>query len=115
MFTTDLRQKAEELVARYPVGRSALLPLLHLVQSQDGHLSEDGIAECAELLGLSKAEVMAVATFYTMYKRERTGRYLISCCTSISCMRLGGDDIGVHWAGVRVCGRVLVPVEEWHA
>jgi len=93
VFSSDLREKAEELVGRYPVGRSALLPLLHLVQSQDGHLSDDGIAECAHLLGLSKAQVAAVATFYSMYKREPLGRHLISVCTNFSCKVRGAQDV----------------------
>ena len=93
MFSGDLREKAEQLVNRYPVSRSALLPLLHLVQSQDGYLSDDGIAECAELLGLTKAEVAAVATFYTMYKREPMGRHLISVCTNFSCKVRGAQDV----------------------
>jgi NADH-quinone oxidoreductase subunit E len=88
-----LREKAEELVGRYPVSRSALLPLLHLVQSQDGYLSEDGIAECAELLGLTKAEVAGVATFYTMYKRAPLGRHLISVCTNFSCKVRGAQEV----------------------
>lgn len=93
VFSAELREKAETLVGRYPVGRSALLPLLHLVQAQDGYVSEDGIAECAELLGLSKAEVMAVATFYTMYKREPMGRHLVSVCTNFSCKVRGAQEV----------------------
>jgi NADH-quinone oxidoreductase subunit E len=93
VFSAELREKAHELVDRYPVSRSALLPLLHLVQSQDGHLSDDGIAECAELLGLTKAEVMAVATFYTMYKREPMGRHLVSVCTNFSCKVRGSQEV----------------------
>jgi NADH-quinone oxidoreductase subunit E len=93
VFSADLREKAHELVDRYPVSRSALLPLLHLVQSQDGYLSDDGIAECAELLGLTKAEVMGVATFYTMYKREPMGRHLVSVCTNFSCKIRGAQDV----------------------
>lgn len=93
MFSSELRDKAHELIGRYPVGRSALLPLLHLVQSQDGYLSDDGIAECSQMLGLSKAEVAAVATFYTMYKREPLGRHLISVCTNFSCKVRGAQDV----------------------
>ncbi len=96
MFSTEFRERAEQLVERYPVSRSALLPLLHLVQSQDGYLSDDGITECAELLGLTKAEVMAVATFYTMYKREPLGRHLISVCTNFSCKVRGAQEVYDH-------------------
>ncbi|MEE8600934.1 NAD(P)H-dependent oxidoreductase subunit E [Euzebya tangerina] len=80
-------------MARYPVKRSALLPLLHLVQYQDGYVSDDGIAECAELLDLTKAEVAAVSTFYTMYKREPMGRHLVSICTNFSCAVRGGKEV----------------------
>jgi len=93
VFTPELRTEAEELVGRYPMSRSALLPLLHLVQAQDGHLSDDGIAECAELLDLTKAEVGAVATFYTMYKREPLGRHLVSVCTNFSCKVRGAQEV----------------------
>lgn len=90
MFSPELRAKAEQIVDRFPVKRSALLPLLHLVQHQDGFVSDDGIAECAELLDLTKAEVAAVSTFYTMYKREEMGQHLVSVCTNFSCAVRGG-------------------------
>ncbi|HVM20536.1 MAG TPA: NAD(P)H-dependent oxidoreductase subunit E [Egibacteraceae bacterium] len=93
MFSAELRSKAEQLVDRYPVGRSALLPLLHLVQHQDGYISDDGIAECAQLLGLTRAEVTAVATFYTMYKRQPLGRHLVSVCTNFACDVRGAGDV----------------------
>jgi NADH-quinone oxidoreductase subunit E len=93
VFSAEFRAKAEELVGRYPVSRSALLPLLHLVQSQDGYLSDDGISECAQLLGLTKAEVASVATFYTMYKRAPLGRHLVSVCTNFSCKVRGAQDV----------------------
>jgi NADH-quinone oxidoreductase subunit E len=67
------------------------MPLLYLAMAEEGYLSEEGMAEVAEWCGISAAQVQAVASFYTMYKRERTGRYLVSCCTSISCMLLGSD------------------------
>lgn len=84
---------ADRLVRRYPVARSALLPLLHLVQSEQNHITEDGIAFCAEKLGLTKAEVGAVATFYTMYKREPVGDYLLSVCCNPTCQLAGGQVI----------------------
>ena len=93
MLSPELREKAESLVDRYPVGRSALLPLLHLVQSQDGYVSDDGIAECAQLLKLTKAEVNAVATFYTMYKRHPLGRHLVSVCTNFACQVRGSAGV----------------------
>ncbi|WP_375477384.1 NADH-quinone oxidoreductase subunit NuoE [uncultured Jatrophihabitans sp.] len=95
VFGDQTRLEAAELISRYPVGqgRSALLPLLHLVQSVQGHVTPDGIAFCAETLNLTKAQVAAVATFYTMYKRSPTGEYLVSVCTNTLCGMLGGDDI----------------------
>jgi NADH-quinone oxidoreductase subunit E len=80
-------------MARYPQKRSAVMPLLYLAMAEDGYLTEDGMAEVAELVGITPAQVLAAASFYTMYKREPVGRYLITCCTSISCMLLGADDV----------------------
>jgi NADH-quinone oxidoreductase subunit E len=95
VFGEPVRQAAAEIVARYPLGqsRSALLPMLHLVQSEQGYVSADGIAFCADALELTKAQVSAVATFYTMYKRKPTGEYLVSVCTNTLCGMLGGDEI----------------------
>ena len=103
-LTEQVRLEAREIIARYPQPRSALLPMLHLVQSHQGYVSPEGVALCAEELGLTKAEVGAVATFYTMYKRRPTGRHLVSVCTNTLCSVLGGQrifdalsqDLGVH-------------------
>ena len=86
---------ALEIIARYPAGRerSALLPLLHLVQTEEGHVSPRGVAFCAEVLGINKAQVGAVATFYTMYKRRPTGEYLVSVCTNTLCNVMGGQEV----------------------
>lgn len=92
-FSEQLHADAQRLIDRYPVSRSALLPLLHLVQAEEGHVSEDGIAFCAQVLHLTKAEVGAVATFYTMYKRESFGDYLVSVCTNPTCQVAGGQAI----------------------
>ena len=94
-FTEETRAAAAEIIARYPEGRSrsALLPMLHLVQAEEGYVTPQGIAFCAETLGLTKAEVGAVATFYTMYKRRPIGEYLVSVCTNLSCQILGGEDV----------------------
>ncbi|NUT32249.1 MAG: NADH-quinone oxidoreductase subunit NuoE [Hamadaea sp.] len=94
-YSAETYARAKEIIARYPEGRqrSALLPLLHLVQNEDGHVSPDGVAFCAEQLGLTKAQVGAVATFYTMYKRRPTGEYLVSVCTNTMCDVLGGQAI----------------------
>ena len=95
VFGEQTRAEAAEIIARYPVGqsRSALLPLLHLVQSEQGYVTTDGIAFCADILSITKAQVAAVVTFYTMYKRKPTGEYLVSVCTNTLCGMLGGDDI----------------------
>jgi len=69
------------------------MPLLYLAIAEEGHLSDEGMKEVAGWCAITPAQVLSVASFYTMYKRERTGNYLISCCTSISCMLLGGDDV----------------------
>ncbi|MFG1776715.1 NADH-quinone oxidoreductase subunit NuoE [Micromonospora sp. NPDC049048] len=95
VFTDETRERAREIVARYPAdrSRSALLPLLHLVQAEEGYVSPAGVAFCAEVLGLNKAQVGAVATFYTMYKRRPTGDYLVSVCTNTMCNVLGGQEV----------------------
>ena len=95
VFDEKTRAEAAELITRYPEGqaRSALLPMLHLVQSVQGQITPDGIAFCAERLDLTKAQVAAVVTFYTMYKRTPTGDYLVSVCTNTLCGMLGGDEI----------------------
>jgi NADH-quinone oxidoreductase subunit E len=93
VFGPDVVAEAQEIVARYPRSRSALLPMLHLVQSKEGHVSQAGIAFCAHQLGLTTAEVDAVVTFYTMYKRNPCGEHLVSVCTNTLCAMLGGDSI----------------------
>jgi NADH-quinone oxidoreductase subunit E len=95
LSSEQLQQQAREIIARYPEGRerSALLPLLHLVQAEHGYVSPEGVGFCAELLGITKAQVAAVATFYTMYKRRPTGDWLISVCTNTMCGVLGGDRV----------------------
>ncbi|MDV3126697.1 NADH-quinone oxidoreductase subunit NuoE [Mycobacterium sp. 21AC1] len=90
---TRLRTDAEQIIVRYPDARSALLPLLHLVQSEDGCLTPAGIGFCAAQLGLTEAEVTAVATFYSMYRRTPTGEYLVGVCTNTLCAIMGGDAI----------------------
>lgn len=82
-----------ELAGRYPQPRSALLPMLHLVQSVDGRISPRGIEVCAEILGMTTAQVTGVATFYTMYKRRPAGRHHIGVCTTALCAVMGGDAV----------------------
>ncbi|MGO9275938.1 MAG: NADH-quinone oxidoreductase subunit NuoE, partial [Streptosporangiaceae bacterium] len=88
-----LAPDAAEIIARYPHARSALLPLLHLVQSEEGYVSDDGIEFCAQQLGLTEAEVTAVASFYTMFKRRPVGEYHVGVCTNSLCAVMGGDAI----------------------
>ena len=92
----SLRADALAIIARYPQPRSALLPMLHLVQSVDGYVTGRGIALCAELLGLSTAEVSGVATFYTQFKRHPNGEYTVGVCTNTLCAIMGGDIIWEH-------------------
>lgn len=96
-YSADVRERlasdAATIIARYPSARSALLPLLHLVQSEDGYLTPAGISFCAAQLDLSTAEVTAVATFYSMYRRTPTGEYLVGVCTNTLCAIMGGDAI----------------------
>jgi len=79
------------LAARYPQPRSALLPMLHLVQSVDGRVSPAGIEICAEILGITPAQVSGVATFYTMYRRRPGGKHHVGVCTTALCAVMGGD------------------------
>jgi NADH-quinone oxidoreductase subunit E len=93
IWSQETQIRAKEIIARYPERRSAVMPLLYLAMAEQGYLSEEGMEEVSGWVDLTPAQVHAVASFYTMYKRERTGKYLVSCCTSISCMLLGGDDV----------------------
>jgi NADH-quinone oxidoreductase subunit E len=104
-LTDKTLERAEELIARYPRRRSALLPLLFLLQAEDGYVSPAGIAQVAELLGLTKAEVAGVATFYTMFRRRPVGRYLVSVCRTLSCELRGSAEITEA-----LCQRLGVPV-----
>ncbi len=88
-----LETDARAIVARYPDSRSALLPMLHLVQSEEGHVTRTGMRFCADMLGLTTAEVTAVATFYTMYRRRPSGDYQVGVCTNTLCAVMGGDAI----------------------
>jgi NADH-quinone oxidoreductase subunit E len=91
----DGKTRAElvEIAARYPQARSGLLPMLHLVQSAQGRITPEGIEACADVLGITAAEVSGVATFYTMYKRKPVGDYHVGVCTNTLCAVMGGDVI----------------------
>jgi len=92
-ITAETLEELRAIAARYPQARSALLPMLHLVQSVEGRVTPAGIEACARVLGLSTADVSGVATFYTMYKRHPVGKYHVGVCTNALCAILGGDDV----------------------
>jgi NADH-quinone oxidoreductase subunit E len=92
-FTPENATLAADVVARYPRPRSAMIPLLHLAQEQDGHLTESAMEHVAELVGVTPAEVLGTASFYEMFKLEPVGEYLVNVCTNISCMLMGGEEL----------------------
>jgi NADH-quinone oxidoreductase subunit E len=87
---------AREIIGRYPRPKSALIPLLHLAQEQDGHVTDEAMAHLAELVGVTPAEVLGTASFYEMFKFEPVGRYLVNVCTNIACQLLGGEELLHH-------------------
>ena len=95
-FTAENTALAEEIIARYPVPRSALIPLLHLAQEQNGYLTEEAMEHVAELVGVTPAAVLGTASFYEMFKREPVGKYLVNVCTNISCLLRGGEELLEH-------------------
>ena len=92
-FTAENLELAREIIARYPVLKSATIPLCHLAQEQDGHLTEDAMEHIAELLELSPAEVLGTASFYEMFKLHPVGTYHVNICTQVACMLLGADEL----------------------
>ena len=95
-FTPANRARAGEIVARYPVAKSAILPLLHLAQDQDGWVSPDAMEEIGRILELTSAQVLGVCSFYSMFKREPVGQLVVSVCTNVSCLVNGGPDLLDH-------------------
>ncbi len=93
LWPAETQEMAKKLIGRYPDPKSAVMPLLYLAMRQDGYLTEAGMREVASWTGHTPAQVQSVATFYGMFKTERLGDYLVSVCTSISCMLLGGDEV----------------------
>ena len=87
---------AREIIARYPVKKSALIPLLHLAQEQDGWVTDEAMVHLAELVECTPAEVIGTCTFYEMFKRKPVGKYLVNVCTNISCQLLGGEELLHH-------------------
>jgi len=95
-FTPDNLDIAHEILSRYPVKKSALIPLLHLAQEQSGYVSEDAMQHIAELVEVTPAEVLGTCSFYEMFKREPVGKYLVNICTNISCQLLGAEELLHH-------------------
>jgi NADH-quinone oxidoreductase subunit E len=98
---------ALEIVSRYPIKKSALIPLLHLAQEQDGWVADDAMEHIAELVECTPAEVIGTCTFYEMFKRKPVGRYMVNVCTNISCQLLGGEELlhhAEHALGVKAGG-----------
>jgi len=93
MFTEEHEKVMDTIIKRYPRSRSAIMPLLHYLQSIDGYVTQEGIEKIAVKLDLETAEVNAVATFYTQYKRKPVGEYHVGVCTNTLCAIMGGDEI----------------------
>lgn len=92
-FKGPFATKAAEIVALYPKTKSAILPLAHLAQDQDGWVSAEAMEAIAALVSVTPAEVQGTVSFYTMFKREPVGKYLVSVCTNVSCLVLGGPEL----------------------
>lgn len=92
-WSTANQERAQRILATYPEKRSAVMPLLYLASLEHNHASEEAMRQVAELIGVTSTQVRSVSTFYTMFKQQPVGRYLVSVCTSISCHLLGGDDV----------------------
>lgn len=95
-FTPKNLVLAHEILARYPKTKSAILPLAHLAQDQDGRLTQDAMREIAAIVGVTPAEVLGTCSFYTMFKRDDVGRLVVSVCTNVTCLVLGGPEVLEH-------------------
>jgi NADH-quinone oxidoreductase subunit E len=122
-FTNEELTTMDSIIKRYPRSRSAIMPLLHFVQSRTGYVTNEGIEKIAELLTIETAEVSAVATFYTQYKRKPVGEYHVGVCTNTLCAVMGGDAIfaslkehlGIENDGVTADGKVSLEHIECNA
>jgi NADH-quinone oxidoreductase subunit E len=106
-FTPENLEVALEIVSRYPVRKSALIPLLHLAQEQEGWVTDAAMEHIAELVECTPAEVIGTCTFYEMFKRKPVGKYMVNICTNISCQLLGGEELlhhAEHSLGVKAGG-----------
>ena len=98
-FTAANEATAREIIGRYPRPKSAMVPLLHLAQEQDGYVTNEAMAHIGELVGVTSAEVLGTCSFYEMFKREPVGEYLVNVCTNIACLLLGGEELLHHLEG----------------
>lgn len=122
-FTTEQISIMDSIIARYPRKRSAIMPLLHYVQSIDGYVTNEGIELIGQKLDLATAEVTAVSTFYTQYKSKPVGEYHVGICTNTLCAVMGGDlifdavkeHLGIENDGVTSDGKVSVEHIECNA
>lgn len=103
VLTPEARRRAEALVALYPRPRSALLPLLHLVQEHEGYVSDEGIAEVAALVGATPADVRGTASFYDMFHLSPVGRFVVGVCTNVACLLAGGEALLEHAGATLGC------------
>jgi NADH-quinone oxidoreductase subunit E len=107
---------ARELIGRFPRPKSALIPVLHLAQEQDGYVTEDAMEHIAELIGITPAEVFGTASFYEMFKFEPVGKYCVNICTNIACQLVGAwellehaeERLGVKAGGTTVDGLITL-------
>lgn len=95
-FSANNLVTAQAIIARYPKPRSALVPLCHLAQEQDGYLTDDAMEHIAELVGVTPAQVLGTASFYEMFKLHPCGKYVVGVCTNISCMLTGAYELLEH-------------------
>ena len=95
-FTDENLRLVREIIARYPKPRSAMIPLLHLAQEQNGYVPQDAMEEVAELVGVSPAEVLGTLSFYEMFKQIQPGRYQVNICHGISCFLCGAGELLSH-------------------
>jgi NADH-quinone oxidoreductase E subunit len=95
-LTPENLQRARDLIALYPEARSALIPILHVLQEQDGYLTAEGMTDVGEVLGLTTAEVRGTASFYDMFHLEPVGKYLVAVCSNIACMLQGAFRLLEH-------------------
>ncbi len=95
-FNEESVRIANEIIDRYPVKKSALIPLLHLAQEQEGWVTDEAMTQIAEILNITAAEVLGTCSFYEMFKRKPVGEYQINICHGISCHLLGSENLIHH-------------------